>query len=153
MLMCSSLTLEPLDVLHAYCRRAKIETFFDTLKNRFGGLSYHFWSTYLEPVSRRPRHNEPTPPPSVNPQATAATADAIEKFVHIQMLVVGVLQLMACHFSTDVYSTARCWLRTQRSDVPSEFVTRIAVTNLIRQFMLHSGGGWIMQIILSLIHI
>lgn len=146
-LMCSSLTLHPLEVLHAYCRRAKIETFFDTLKNRFGGLMYHFWSTYLEPASRRPRHNEPTPPPSANPQATAATADAIEKFVHIQMLVVGVLQLMACHFPSDIYSTARCWLRTQRSDVPSEFVTRIAVTNLIRQFMRHSGGGWIMQII------
>ena len=146
-LMCSSLTLAPLDALHAYCRRAKIETFFDTLKNRFGGLMYHFWSTYLEPVSRRPRHNEPTPPPSTNPQATAATADAIEKFVHIQMLVVGVLQIMACQFPSDIYSTARCWLRTQRSDVPSEFVTRIAVTNLIRQFMRHSGGGWIMQLI------
>ena len=146
-LMCSDLTLDPLDALRAYCRRVKIETFFDTLKNRFGGLMYHFWSTYLEPVSRRPRHNEPVPPPSTNPQATAVTAEAIEKFVHVQMLVIGVLQLMACRFPTEIYSTARCWLRTQRSDVPSEFVTRIALTNLIRQFLCRSGGGWIMQII------
>jgi hypothetical protein len=146
-IMCSDLTMDPLDVLHAYCRRAKIETFFDTLKNTFGGLMYHFWSVYLKPISRRPRHNAPEPDTSENTQATTVTAEAIEKFVHLHMLIIGVSQLIAHHLPQEVLSRADSWLRTSRTTAPSEFIFRIAVTNLVRDFLSKASGGWIMQII------
>jgi hypothetical protein len=146
-LMCSDLNMEPTDVLHAYAGRAKIETFFDVLKNIFSGLAYHFWSSYLDPVSRRPRHNAPTPTPSLKPIATEKTIAAIEKFVCLQMLVIGVVQLMATRFADEIQMKARCWLRTQKEDEPTEFVTRLALCNFVRYFLCHSGGGWIMQLI------
>lgn len=143
-LMCSDTTLAPADILRAYSCRAKIETFFDTLKNLLGGLQYHFWSASLAAISRRPEKNAV---PASLPASAQVTAEAIEKFACLQAMVVGILQLLAAKYGTEIHATARCWLRTPSRAVPSEFIARIACGNLFRQFLQGSGGGWIMEII------
>lgn len=131
-LMSSDLHLDPIAALELYCHRVPIETLFNTLKNTFGAFACHFWSTYLTPTSRRPAANPKTPPPSTNPSRTRNTLAAIEKFVNLQLLVLGFLQLMAFRFPNEVRTTARCWLRTVSSSIPSEFVARQALINLIK---------------------
>jgi len=150
-LMTSDLQLEPLTAIKLYCRRVAIETFFDTLKNIMGGMAYHFWSMYLKPQSRRPVKSEKCKQGwfSSAPEKTRNTFDAIEKFVNIQLLVVGVLQLLACKFPLQVWNKARCWLRTFTSEIPSEFVTRTALTSIFRNNLFSFGKDWITGLIIQ----
>ena len=140
--------MDPLLAVNLYCRRVSIETMFDTLKNLMGAMQYHFWSKYLRPVSRRPLRNRKSLCRSTWPEKTANTLAAIEKFVVIQLLVVGALQLLANRFPTQIGDRARCWLRTPCGPVPSEFVTRTALASIIRTNLLSLGKDWITQVIL-----
>lgn len=146
-LMTSDLSLEPAVALRLYCERVKIEVMFDTLKNVMGGLGYHFWSKPLPPVSRRPTRNDSLRPKSSRPDLTQNTFRAIEKFVNVQFLVLGFLQLTAAKFPLQVWSKSTCWLRTYTSDTPSEFVTRTVLCNIIRCNLFGFGKDWITQLI------
>ena len=131
-LMTSDLNLDPLAALQLYCGRVTIETVFDMLKNTLGALGYHFWSQYLSPASRRPRKNAAQYQSSSNPARTRNTLAAIEKFVAVQILALGMLQFVAMKFPDQVKAEARCWLRTTTSATPSAFVTRTALANVIK---------------------
>jgi len=135
-LMSSDLKLDPIAALELYCHRMTIETLFDILKNTLGGMRYHFWSRYLRPESRRPKKNADREQESSNLQRTGNTLAAIEKFVNIQLLVQGMLQLIATEYPGRVKAKARCWLRTVSSKTPSEFVTRAALRNIVRRNLL-----------------
>jgi hypothetical protein len=147
-LISSDLTLAVLDALRLYTARVAIESLFATLKNLLGGLGYHFWSKYLAPVSRRPIKSSATPPPSRRPKRTRKTLAAIHKFLAVQLILLGSLQLLAAHYADDIRRHARCWLRTPCGDVPSEFVTRTALTNLLRADIRSFAKNWITQLIL-----
>ena len=130
-LMSSDLTLDPLLALSLYTARVRIESLFASVKNLLGGLAYHFWSKYLEPVSRRPRRGSHPAPVSSRPDRTANTLAAIEKFLALHLIVLGTLQLLAATFGDAVREQARCWLRTPSGAVPSDFVSRTALANLL----------------------
>lgn len=146
-LMSSDLSLDPLVAVDLYCRRVFIETLFDTLKNLQGAGQYHFWSKYLQPASRRPIRKNKSEPYSTQPEKTDNTLAAIEKFMVINLLVVGTLQLLAKRFPAHIFGQSRCWLRTSCGPVPSEFVTRTALTNIIQRNLLSFGKDWITQLI------
>jgi hypothetical protein len=146
--MSSDLHLDPIAALELYCHRVPIETLFNTLKNTFGAFAYHFWSSYLVPASRRPAANPKTPPLSANPRRTRDTLAAIEKFVNLQLLVLGFLQLLAFRFPNEVRASARCWIRTVSRSIPSEFVTRHALVNILRPAHFAGvGRNWISALI------
>ena len=146
-LMTSDLNLGPIAAVQLYCRRVTIETMFDTLKNTLGAMAYHFWSQYLNPASRRPKKNKDQNQRSSNPTRTRNTLAAIEKFVNVQILVLGMLQLIARQFPAQVKAKARCWLRTVTANTPSEFVTRTALANVIRNNLHGFAKDWITQLI------
>ncbi len=146
-LMTSDLNLDPIPAVQLYCRRVTIETMFDTLKNTLGAMAYHFWSQYLSPASRRPKKNKDQHQRSSNPARTRNTLAAIEKFVNVQLLVLGMLQLIAKQFPAQVKAKARCWLRTVTTNTPSEFVTRTALANVIRNNLCGFAKDWITQLI------
>jgi hypothetical protein len=149
MLMTSDLTVEPLIAIELYCGRVGIETLFDVVKNTLGGMRYHFWSKYLPPASRRPAGKETPKPVSSKPDKTENTIAAIEKFLHVQIVVTGALQLLACRFASQIDIAARCWLRTPCGKIPSVFVTRTAVANIIRTNLFSFAKDWITQVILQ----
>ena len=146
-LISSDLKLEAITAVDLYSRRVTIETMFDTLKNTLGGMAYHFWSQYLSPASRRPRKKARNEPCSSHPLQTRNTLDAIEKFVNVLLLVLGTLQLIAKAYPQQVRRKARCWLRTMSTYTPSEFVTRTALSNIIRSNLYGFGKDWITQLI------
>jgi len=131
-LMSSDLTIKPLQALALYSARVRIETIFHSLKNLLGALAYHFWSKYLAPASRRPAHGKAPPQTSSRPERTANTLAAIEKFMALHLLVLGALQLLAATCADSVRHHANCWLRTPTGAVPSDFVSRTALANLLR---------------------
>jgi len=148
-LMTSDFNLDALTALQLYCRRISIETLFDSLKNLLGGLAYHFWSKYLEPVSRRPSRNSTLTSKSSRPEKTKNTLEAIEKFLSLQLIVLGTLQLLAANFGSEITQQANCWLRTPCGDIPSAFVTRTALANLIRTNIRILAKNWITQLIFA----
>lgn len=147
MLMTSDLNLNPVTALQLYCRRVTIETLFDTLKNTLGGMAYHFWSQYLSPASRSPKKNKDQKQSSSNLRQTQNTLAAMEKFVNVQLLVLGMLQLLARQFPKQVKNKANCWLRTVSSNTPSEFVTRTALANILKTNLSGFAKDWITQLI------
>jgi hypothetical protein len=146
-LMSSDLTIEPLIALNLYTARVRIESLFASLKNLLGGLAYHFWSKYLTPVSRRPRRGSHPAPVSSNPDRTANTLAAIQKFMALHMIVLGTLQLMAATFGDAVREHARCWLRTPSGAMPSDFISRTALTNVLREYLRNVAKNPIIAII------
>lgn len=146
-LMTSDLQLDPVTAIQLYCRRVTIETMFDTLKNTLGAMAYHFWSHYLSRASRRPKKKKEQEQNSTNPTRTNNTLAAIEKFVNVQLLVLGMLQLIAKQFPAQVKTKSGCWLRTFSSNTPSEFVTRIASANLVKNHLCAFAKDWITQLI------
>jgi hypothetical protein len=148
-LMTSDFNLDPVTAIQLYCRRVTIETLFDTLKNTLGGMAYHFWSQHLSPASRRPKKEKDQNQSSSNLIQTQKTLAAIEKFVNVQLLVVGMLQLIAKQFPKEVKKKARCWLRTVSSNTPSEFVTRTALANILKNNLNDFAKDWITHLIQS----
>lgn len=148
-LITSDFDLSAVAAVQLYCRRVSIETMFDTLKNLLGGLGYHFWSQYLSPASRQPKKKGTNRQRSSNLECTRNTLMAIEKFVNLQLLVLGALQMIAKLFPQEVKSKARCWLRTVSSNTPSEFVTRMALANIIKTNLAAFAKDWITQLILQ----
>ena len=146
-LMTSDLKLDPVTAIQLYCRRVTIETMFDTLKNTLGAMTYHFWSQYLSRTSRKPKKNKDQEQISTNIEKTNNTLDAIEKFVNVQLLVLGMLQLIAKQFPTEVKTKANCWLRTVSANIPSEFVTRTALANVLKNNLYGFAKDWITQLI------
>ncbi len=148
-LMSSDLNLEPLLALSLYTARVRIESLFNSVKNLLGGLAYHFWSKYLAPVSRRPRRGSQPAPVSSRPDRTANTLAAIEKFMALHLIVLGALQLIAALFGDAVREQSRCWLRTRSGAVPSDFVSRMALANLLRDNIRVLANHPIIEIIRS----
>ena len=146
-LMTSDLNLDPVTAIQLYCRRVTIETLFDTLKNTLGGMAYHFWSQYLSPASRRPQKKKEQKQSSSNLRQTQNTLAAMEKFVNVQLLVLGMLQLIAKQFPRQVKNKANCWLRTVNCNTPSEFVTRTALANILKNNLYGFAKDWITQLI------
>jgi hypothetical protein len=146
-LMSSDLTIEPLIALNLYTARVRIESLFASLKNLLGGLAYHFWSKYLTPVSRRPRRGSHPTPVSSHPDRTANTLAAIQKFMALHLIVLGTLQLMAATFGDAVREHARCWLRTPSGAMPSDFISRTALTNVLREYLRNVAKNPIIAII------
>ena len=146
-LMASDLNLNPVTAIQLYCRRVTIETLFDTLKNTLGAMAYHFWSQCLSPASRRPKKNKDQKQRSLNLNQTQNTLWAIEKFVNVQLLVLGMLQLIAKQFPAQVKAKANCWLRTVSSNTPSEFVTRTALAHVLKNNLYGFAKDWITRLI------
>lgn len=142
-----SLTVDKAILL--YCNRVTIEIFFNVLKNLLGGLKYHFWSKYLSASSRRPLKNKKETPVSSNQEKTKNTLTAIEKFVLIQLIVVGTMQLLSIKFSKEIFEKSDCWLRTSSSFIPSLFITRIVLMNIVFSNLISFLKNPILQLIMA----
>ena len=57
------------------------------------------------------------------------------------------LQLIAKQFPAEVKSRANCWQRTVSSKTPSEFVTRTALANMLKNNLYGFAKDWITQLI------
>ncbi|WGZ94190.1 MAG: hypothetical protein QJT81_20810 [Candidatus Thiothrix putei] len=81
-MMCSDLVLDAETILTLYCRRTRIETLFDALKNTMGAFRFHFWSRYLPRHSRRPTANRHLKAPQAQHLPTVVACwQAMETFV------------------------------------------------------------------------
>jgi hypothetical protein len=135
-LMSSDLFLDPIKIIESYCFRITIETMFDSFKNIMCGFSYHFWSKYSYKKKRIPsKKNNVYITDSSNPEKSYEKIITIEKFVNLHVIALGLIQLISIKFKNLIWSTSNCWLRTFTSTIPSIFITKIAITNIVKNHL------------------
>ena len=127
-LMTSDLTLPPLTILTIYGFRTKIEVMFDVLKNLLGGLAYHFWTPEQPKLSRKKGWTPDFSSLSETARAQVLTTlTAIERFVMLALMAVGILHYLSLTSSTQVWQGYSGWMRTYSSAYPSERVVKTVI--------------------------
>ena len=130
LLMCSDLQLAPIEIIQLYARRSKIEVAFLVMKQVIGGFCYRFWNKTLPKLSKHkeaPYGNQLLE--DQDAQAILPTLTAIERFVNLAGIVMGILQYLALTYTTQIWKVHQntSWLRTYSSQVPSEEVVQRAI--------------------------
>ena len=120
----TSLTAE--QIIYLYSCRFKIEVMFDDLKNDLGGFRYHFWTKAL---SRRKRGQAVVLPKDMKDRELVARArKAIEVYVCLHSIGLGILSLLAIKESRIIWDHYTGWLRTKRTEEPTLMVTKQVVS-------------------------
>jgi hypothetical protein len=146
-------TLSPEQIIRLYCYRFKIECSFKELKQVVAGFSYHFWSKAM-PKLKKFKSNEEnqTNLENVSDETQRdliySTVRAIECYVMISVIALGLLQLISLKFGDEINKSGGRYMRTVSNAVPSErtvadflrrninmlfrFFPNIALTSIIR---------------------
>jgi DDE superfamily endonuclease len=138
-LLCTDLTLAPLEILMLYGYRFRIELGFRQAVHVLGAYAYHFWMSGMKPL-RRGNGN----------QYLHRTSDAYRAAIHRKMnafhlhvqlgcIAQGLLQHLAINHTAEVWRSFRSWLRTMNPALPpSELVTASALRSAIPAFFSSS---------------
>lgn len=133
-LMCSDLSLDPIDIITIYSYRCKIEVMFLFLKHLIGGFCYRFW-TNSWPKLKRNKKSELPVLSETGLEKTTQVVTAIERFVNIAGITLGLLQYLALTRAVEIWDSYHGWLRTRSSETPSEAV----VQNVIQTEFFFTG--------------
>ena len=124
-LACTALDLDPRKIIELYCFRFKIETLFRAFKQVIAGFSCHFWTRRMpdfQPFIKAEKMvalvAEVTA--DVARESIKDTYDAIEGFVMLSCIAIGVIQLCALKFSAIINNNEKRWMRTLSVGIPSE---------------------------------
>jgi hypothetical protein len=124
-LMSTSLTMRPEDIISIYGLRFKIETSFDEQKNDMGCFAYHFWTAAL-PKRKKWKKTEHLTDPKQQSKIDEARR-ATESFVCLCIIATGILSIIAFAHSCEIWQRYPGWIRTLRSDIPTISTTKEAL--------------------------
>ena len=124
-LVSTDTTLDPLKIIKLYCRRFSIESCFRVFKQLICGFGYRFWSRRVPPLkknmSAQTAMDRLAAVTSEESQAAIIrTYRAIECFVMVSCIALGILQLSALIFTDEINNFRPRWLRTTSKAAPSE---------------------------------
>jgi hypothetical protein len=131
-LMTSDLTLSPVLAVELYCARVRVESTINSLKHLVCAFVSHFWTKRLPRHSRRPGRNATLEGPAPEDVPTVAACwEAYERYAALACVALGLLQLIALKFGTEMWRSYHCYQRTPGYATPSEAVTRVALARLL----------------------
>jgi hypothetical protein len=134
-LLCTDLSLAPLEILQLYGYRFKIESGFRQAVHVLGTYAYHFWMAGMKPLRRgdgdQYLHH-------TSDSYRAAIRRKLRAYhVHVQLgcIAQGLLQHLALNFTAEVWRNFRSWLRTMNPALPpSELIVANALRAAIPAF-------------------
>jgi len=127
-LVSTDLSLSGEQIIEIYAYRFKIESAFRELKQVIAGFAYHFWSLSMPKLNRFAKNEIMTKnleSISDEHQKTKIidTFNAVEGFAMFALIALGIIQIVALRFHHIINASAFRWIRTVRSDIPSEATT------------------------------
>ena len=122
-LMSSDLNLPAPQIISIYNYRAKIEVMFLMLKHLLGGFCYHFWTKSF-PKLKKGQKPDASKLPEEAKEKFVATLDAIERFVNLSAIALGLLGYLSLTHASLIWNLYEGWLRTSSSNHPSEGVVQ-----------------------------
>ena len=130
-LLSSDTTLTGAQVIEAYGWRFKIEVSFRSLVQLLGGFDYRFWLRAMTRASSWPK-NLVLADFDAEFQAKVATkVEAFERFVNLNAIALGLLQVLALELPNVVWAHFPQWFRTLPTHgLPSEQIVRMALQSL-----------------------
>jgi hypothetical protein len=132
-LMSTSLTLSPEDIITVYGLRFKIEHSFNEQKNDMGCFSYRFW-TFALPKRKKWRKIEQ--PVDVESKVLIKDAErAIESFVCLCTIATGILTIIAFTHNREIWNRYPGWIKTLRSVIPSIAVVKETIAQDLPLFL------------------
>ena len=134
--------MSPLEVIHLYGIRFKIELSFKQALRVLGTYAYHFWMRAMKPISHRGHsgdrhlHRES----DTYRDGVRRKVAAYHRHIQLGLVAQGLLQYLAVRAPAAVWSCFGSWLRTIRPGIPpSEKVTAVALRNALPEFLASSA--------------
>jgi hypothetical protein len=136
MLVCTDISMDPLDVILLYGYRFKIELGFRHALRVVGSYAYHFWMMGMTPIRRVSGNQYMHRKSERYRQQVRRKLDAYHRYVQLGCIAQGLLQYLAISYGRTVWHLFRSWLRTMHRDrPPSELVVAHALRTSLPEFL------------------
>jgi len=136
MLLCTDITMDPLDIIILYAYRYKIELGFRHALHVVGTYAYHFWMMAMTPIRRVTGNQYMHHRSERYRQQVRRKLRAYHAHVQLGCIAQGLLQYLAISCTTTVWQLFRSWLRTMHPDrPPSELVVAYTLRDTLPEFL------------------
>ena len=136
LLLCTDLTLPPLDIIRIYGLRFKIEVSFQQALQVIGAYAYHFWMAAMTPLRRVSGNQYLHRKSDAYRDAVRRKIAAYHRHIQLGLITQGLLQILSATQPKLVWRSFGSWIRTIRPGLAaSEQVVAIALRNTLPEFL------------------
>jgi hypothetical protein len=145
-LLCTDLTLAPLEIIRLSGWRFKIEVSFKQAIHTLGAYAYHFWMQDMNPIRRGDGSQHPHRQSETYRQQLRRKLAAYERHIQLGLIAQGLLQYLALNFRRVVWFHFHAYIRTASPQKPpSEWVVAHALHHSWPQFLTGSSDSAILK--------